>query len=506
MTVVFHFEDYYPEGYLLLMSFGAFVLLFGALVKAKGTISIPKYAWALIMFIPLTAFVFVAWIVLSETVTITEKLAAMVYFVLHNGAFLFLYGEMVSFMQKSQKQQEELAQSRFYEAQVEMMQESLAEMKTVRHDMKNKLLAFAKNTNNGSFVENSIREREISDMLELCCKDVLFKRSENAVIDSIIEYKLRQVQTLNIRFDADILVPEELECMVSDLGVVIGNLLDNAIEAVKQVEHRWISLKMDYNKGRLMIHMSNSFIGSISYQDGNILSSKKDTKNHGIGLTSVKNVVKKYDGEMEISHKDGLFEVMILMYLSLQEKENKRLIMEKDCENTNNIMQDLEYIHEFDELPKELIKWGKTAIGQIISPQKQHEAAKEVREKIDALWDRAFMEGIADERKVSYVLDKLGDVNVAAEELTEKYQLKENTKQNKIIGGVMLLISAICGYRAYVIFFVDKAKDVVDAATGQYFYSRYNLAQSGGAFMFVALVFGVLGLRLLLDFRQKNKK
>ncbi len=497
MTMVIRHEDYYPEGYLLLMSFGAFVLLFGALIKEKGKISIPKYAWALIMFIPLTAFVFVGWIVLNETVTITEKLAAMVYFVLHNGAFLFLYGEMVSFMQKSQKQQEELAQSRFYEAQIEMMQNSLVEMKTMRHDMKNKLLAFSKNT--------EIGECEISDMLEMCCKDVLFKRSGNAVIDSIIEYKLRQVQTLNICFNADILVSEELECMVSDLGVVIGNLLDNAIEAVKQVDNKWIRLKMEYNKGRLMIKMCNPFTGSVQYKGSQILSSKKDTKNHGIGLTSVKNVVKKYDGEMELSHNDGNFEVTILMYLTLQEKENRKLTTKKDCENSNKSIQELDYIHEFDGLPEELIKWGKTAIIQILSPQKQHEAAKEVRENIDALWDSTFSEGISDERKAGYVLDKLGDVNVAAEELAEKYQLKENPIQNKVIGAVMLLISAICGYRAYVIFFVDKAKDILDTVTGEYFHGRHRLAQSGGAFMFVALVFGVLGLRLLLDFGGKRK-
>lgn len=301
------------DGVTLWMFFGAFILLMGGLMKGKGKIPIPKYDWIPIIMIPMISFVFVAQITINKTVSINEKLISMICFVIQSGAFLFLFGEMIRLMEESRRQQAEIEQNHFYKCQVEMMQKSLDEIKAVRHDMRNKLVTFSKHAAIGKTDEAASL---ISDMIEECCNTITYAKSGNMVIDSIIEYKLRQAKDLNIHFQSNIIVPKELECMVSDLGVVIGNLLDNAIEATAKVADRWIHLRMEYTKGRLLLKMSNSYDGNVKKIETRIVTSKRDKDAHGIGLKSVERVVQKFDGEMELSHNENVFEVMILMYLT----------------------------------------------------------------------------------------------------------------------------------------------------------------------------------------------
>lgn len=482
-------SSFLENGLTLWLFIGAFMMLSGALIKGKGNIDVPKYDWIPILMIPAVSIIFVAQIVLNYKVPMNEKIFSLICFVLHNGAFLFLYGEIMRLIEESRKQQQEIEQNRFYECQVEMMQKSLAEIKEVRHDMRNKLVAFSKNAVVG---KNDEAIQLISGIIEECGNGNIYAKSGNMVIDSIIEYKLRQAKAFNIRFQSDLLVPEELECMVSDLGVVIGNLLDNAIEAASQTNDRWIRLKMEYTKGRLLLKMSNSYTGKVNYVGNRIVTSKKDASNHGMGLRSVERVVKKFDGEMELSHNENIFEVMILMYLTAQKKE---LNQQEEVS-----MQEIGFVKEFDGLPQPLEEWGKTAISQIVSPEKRHEAAKEVRQRIDELLDKSDIRDA--ERRVSFVLSELGDVNLEAEHLAEKYKLRENPKQNRKIGVILLSISVLLGIHACSNIY--GSMDLKPNGYGVFHYGGYQLGIAAGAELFICLCFTVIGLWLIFHSRKKE--
>lgn len=490
--MVITIEQYFDKIYLASFLCMGLILLFGALVKGKGRIDIPKYDWIPIMMIPTTSCIFLYQIILNNTVTVNKMIFALMCFVLHNGSFLFLYAEITRLMEESKRQQEEIEQNHFYECQVEMMQKSLAQIKEVRHDMRNKLLAFSKNTVVG---KNDEAVTLISGMIEECCNSTTYTKSGNMVIDSIIEYKLRQVRDLKIHFQAEIMVPEELECMVSDLGVVIGNLLDNAIEAAAQTNDRWIRLKIEYTKGRLLLKMGNSYNGNVNFKGNRITTSKKDADNHGIGLKSVERIVKKFDGEMELTHNEKAFEVMILMYLTSPEKE-KKIREEKE-------IPEVGFMKEFDGLPQPLQEWGKLVIREIVSPEKRHEAAKEVRQRIDELWDKSFIGNIDTEKKVQLVLSELGTADLEAKRLAEKYKIKENPVQDRIIGVILLFISVLLGIHAYTI--LDRTMDLGPNGHGPINHGAYYAGFAPGAEFFIIIVFTVIGLWLIFHSRKKDK-
>ena len=100
-----------------------------------------------------------------------------------------------------------------------------------------------------------------------------------------------------------------------DLTVLLGNLLDNAIEALRKDDKKSLSIKIRYIKGILYISMYNSFDGVINKGGNRFLSLKEDKENHGIGLTNIDSIVNKYNGEMRIDSKGGIYKTDIILYI-----------------------------------------------------------------------------------------------------------------------------------------------------------------------------------------------
>ena len=88
----------------------------------------------------------------------------------------------------------------------------------------------------------------------------------------------------------------------------LKKLLDNAIEATEKLEvEKDIFVNLLYQKEKLLIKIRNPYAGDLKKdRAGNYISEKKDCENHGIGLKSVRKVVEKYEGVMEIHTEDLL--------------------------------------------------------------------------------------------------------------------------------------------------------------------------------------------------------
>ena len=124
---------------------------------------------------------------------------------------------------------------------------------------------------------------------------------------SICTHKANIAAQKGIRLEVDGRIPEQIELMPVDLCTILSNALDNAIEAVENMEEelRFIRLEMSSQGKLLFFRFSNPV-----KKDADIaklgVSTKKDIKNHGFGLLNIKYVVEKYNGQMllEIEEKE----------------------------------------------------------------------------------------------------------------------------------------------------------------------------------------------------------
>ena len=95
----------------------------------------------------------------------------------------------------------------------------------------------------------------------------------------------------------------------ADIYSLFGNILDNAVEAVMKVEpeRRAVTLSIKTVGNMIVVHEQNYFAGKIKFVNGTPATSKNDTSQHGYGILSIRRIVEKYDGGLDISAEGDIY-------------------------------------------------------------------------------------------------------------------------------------------------------------------------------------------------------
>lgn len=141
-------------------------------------------------------------------------------------------------------------------------------------------------------------------------------------LDFLINYKKGEMDKKNIDFSLYLDV-YEYPFEDVDLGILLGNLLDNAIEASEKCEQgkRRIYLQLRNLKQMFVLRLKNSSMQAPKIENGIFLTSKEDKNAHGMGVEQVKRIVNKYNGEIDFQYDSARFEVDIIVPL-IREGEN----------------------------------------------------------------------------------------------------------------------------------------------------------------------------------------
>lgn len=149
---------------------------------------------------------------------------------------------------------------------------------------------------------------------DLTCVDTLLKTG-NVMVDAILNSKLTLIQEQNIQVDATAIVPEDISISGIDLSVIIGNLLDNAMEACMKLpdKERFIRIYIDIIKKQLYISVTNSMPEQPKKLDERFLSTKGGS--HGFGLLRIDSIVEKHGGYVNRKTDIGIFSTEIMLPL-----------------------------------------------------------------------------------------------------------------------------------------------------------------------------------------------
>lgn len=143
------------------------------------------------------------------------------------------------------------------------------------------------------------------------------KVCSNQWADALICHYLKLAKQQDITVNMDLHLPEDIGIDPQDLCVILGNCLENAIEAcvrLPEKQLRWIDIKTTISKGHLNIDIANSFDGLVQ-RKGDRFGSTKNGSDHGIGLVSVRALTAKYQGHCFISCEEQWFKVAISLRL-----------------------------------------------------------------------------------------------------------------------------------------------------------------------------------------------
>ena len=150
--------------------------------------------------------------------------------------------------------------------------------------------------------------------------------SGNMEIDSVLNYMLQKAEKNLKTVDVKVMLPEKVQHSF-DVNVLLGNLLENAIEAAGGTEKQYLGVNITLKKGVLKVKIENSFEGSCIMQEesrgnGTVFKTTKFLKDqHGIGLKNVRKIVEKYNGTMDVTTKDDIFCVNLILYMEIMKNE-----------------------------------------------------------------------------------------------------------------------------------------------------------------------------------------
>lgn len=238
-------------------------------------------------------------------------------------AICFCVALFAVFKYQSRKSDKRIAeyQANLLERHYEEVENMYRQTRGWRHDYKTHIQVMKTHFQMGEYEEigkylNSL-ERDLNTV------DTVLKTG-NVMIDAILNSKLSLAAQKEIAVDAKAIVPKNFNGRISeiDLSIILGNLLDNAIEACQKIdekEKRFIRVYIDIFKGQLYLYVMNASYEKLK-RKGKLYESAKLEEYHGMGLIRMDKVVEKYGGYLNRQDEEGVFATEIM--LPLNEKGN----------------------------------------------------------------------------------------------------------------------------------------------------------------------------------------
>jgi len=193
-------------------------------------------------------------------------------------------------------------------------------LRTWRHDISNHFSTIQQMLTQKNYSEALSYMKDISEQINIECALI---NSGNIYIDSVLNVKLQIAQKLHIKFKLDLAVPNLDYLNEYDLCSLIGNIIDNAIEASEKIEdinHREIIFKIKTYDNKVIISCNNSFKVPPSIVNRKMISSKNSSQ-HGFGLSIIERIVKKYEGIYNFEIGETKFLVEIILPLRIKNSE-----------------------------------------------------------------------------------------------------------------------------------------------------------------------------------------
>lgn len=202
-------------------------------------------------------------------------------------------------------------QSDLISKQTVEIQNMYRQMQEWRHDYRNHIQNM-KNRLDGDQGELEQYLDELADDLTQTDTSI---QTGNVMADAVLNSKLSVAEQKNIQLNVKAHIPKGIEMTDVEMCSVLGNLLDNAIEACEKLpcDKRFLRVYIDKFKGQFYLSVQNSS-PSIQRDKGIFRTTKAGT--HGFGLFRIDRIAKKYGGYVNRQYEEGVFATELLLPLS----------------------------------------------------------------------------------------------------------------------------------------------------------------------------------------------
>lgn len=311
---IFGMDRFYADMYLAGRLFFAVVLyLTIRFRKTDKDFELSKPLWRLMLFLTFSPIGIMFSVILLtspfvkfESVLVADSVLFLVVIV----SFIGLLRALTVLEKQQRLERENLLANqnqRYYEA----MEQQQFEIRRLRHDLANHLqtLLALPASQKDDYVKGMMDQPAFGQVVTWC---------GDVTVNAVLTAKEGLMRQKGIRFHVKADIPGELPFEKADLCAVFANALDNAVEGCGALEEsmREIYLDARAGKGILAVNIKNACpVRELVPGGKGVLpgTTKKDARNHGFGLRSIQEIVKKYGGSMEIEQREGEFNMFLYL-------------------------------------------------------------------------------------------------------------------------------------------------------------------------------------------------
>lgn len=291
-----------------------FVEILGQRWSIDNRLKLPFSYWFFLLITPVCSLFIVLYLLSFNRMGEWEIAVFCIILLFINLSIFYLYDKVTAYFSGEVNNAILTQQIKYYDHLIKSIKISSEKTHRLQHDLKNHFIAMESLLNAGEFEQ--LRRYLSSSFQDALSGDALID-SGNTVIDGLLNYKIQESAEKELEFLVDLKIPQGLMIDNESLTMLLGNLIDNAIEATTQVTgERKISLRMLYEKQNIFIVISNPFKGRIERNNRRFITSKKDKEGHGYGLNTVQQIVKENGGIINIDYDNQKFTVTVVLYVA----------------------------------------------------------------------------------------------------------------------------------------------------------------------------------------------
>lgn len=237
-------------------------------------------------------------LILISVVSFSISVLLMIYSYSRIKFYQFHYKSVIENKFLKQKEQMQLD---YYK----IMNDKEENIRKINHDIKNNLQVIY------TLKSKEDKEKLVEKIMDNLKKYELVKYSSNDILNIVLNTKVNEARNKDI--DIKIELKKQID-FIEDLDIsnLFSNILDNAIENADKTKDKRIDLKVNKKLNYVVIKCINTYDGVIKKKDKSIMTTKKDD-NHGYGLKIIKDIIKKYNGEINLEYDENEFTINILL-------------------------------------------------------------------------------------------------------------------------------------------------------------------------------------------------
>ena len=273
-----------------------------------------------LVLMPICSIIVITLLIYTDTCTDIGLTIVSIGLLIANFLMLYLYNLLLHSISQQYEMEMLKTQLQAYANQLNVVLRGEEKIKALRHDIKHHLSELMLLANKHDVAEI---QKYIDEMNSFLKNSNEIVASGNLEIDSVLNFMLQKAEKELKTVDIKVMLPEKVRHSF-DINVMLGNLLENAIEAAGKTENKYLSVHIKLKRGILKVKIENSFESCILCEEQNrketiLKTTKPFTEQHGIGLKNVKKIVEKYNGTMAVTAQEGIFCVNLLLYMARME-------------------------------------------------------------------------------------------------------------------------------------------------------------------------------------------